>query len=67
VCRIDLTVFHRHILYVPNVSLVVSRPRFGYDTHARRMRDVRATVSETQAEAFCIYMYEAGPPGLPDR
>jgi hypothetical protein len=46
---------------------VVSGPRFGCGTHTRRMRGVRETVSETQVEAFCIYMYEAGPPDFPGR
>ena len=52
---------------IEKVLAVVSRPRFSYDTHTRRIRGIRETVSETQAEAFCIYIYEAGPPGFLDR
>jgi hypothetical protein len=38
--------------------IVVIGPRFGYDTHVRRIRNV----CEMQADTICIHMYEAGPP-----
>jgi hypothetical protein len=37
----------------PGEDFVVSGPRFGYDTHPRRMRDACETVCETQGEMIC--------------
>jgi hypothetical protein len=36
------------------VETVANWPRFGYDTHSRRSRDVCETVCETQGKAVCI-------------
>jgi hypothetical protein len=35
-------------------AIVANMPRFGYDTHSRRSRDVCETVCETQGKVVCI-------------
>jgi hypothetical protein len=49
-----------YLLSIVLVIVVVIGPRFGYDTHSRRMRGVCETVcgtlGETQAQAEVIYI-----------